>query len=199
MNRIMTRCLLIAVVLLGGIVYVQHRNTVRLKAERDRYRGNAEALLSDMKRIRVDSTTMALDARALQLTLDEYKRFRAEDAATIKRLGVKIKNLEAVARHELEVAGPIDAAIRDTVIIRDTVPILRQKVEMLTPHIELSGIIENERLQGTIQVPITLHQAVWVEYKGCWFWRRVKAIHQTISSDNPYVEIKYSEYIKIKK
>lgn len=198
MNRIMTRCLLIAVVLLGGIVYVQHRNTVRLKAERDRYRGNAEALLSDMKRIRVDSTTMALDARALQLTLDEYKRFRAEDAATIKRLGVKIKNLEAAARHELEVAGPIDATIRDTVIIRDTVPILRQKVEMLTPHIELSGIIENERLQGAIRVPVTLHQAVWVEYKGCWFWRRVKAIHQTISSDNPYVEITYSEYIRIR-
>lgn len=198
MNRIMTRCLLIAVVLLGGIVYVQHRNTVRLKAERDRYRGNAEALLSDMKRIRVDSTTMALDARALQLTLDEYKRFRAEDAATIKRLGVRIKNLEAAARHELEVAGPIDATIRDTVIIRDTVPILRQKVEMLTPHIELSGIIENERLQGAIRVPVTLHQAVWVEYKGCWFWRRVKAIHQTISSDNPYVEITYSEYIRIR-
>lgn len=198
MNKIVTRCLLIAVVLLGGIVYVQHRNTVRLKAERDRYRGNAEALLSDMKRIRVDSTTMALDARALQLTLDEYKHFRAEDAATIKRLGVKIKNLEAAARHELEVAGPIDATIRDTVIIRDTVPILRQKVEMLTPHIELSGIIENERLQGTIRVPVTLHQAVWVEYKGCWFWRRVKAIHQTISSDNPYVEITYSEYIRIR-
>lgn len=198
MNKIVTRCLLIAVVLLGGIVYVQHRNTVRLKAERDRYRGNAEALLSDMKRIRVDSTTMALDARALQLTLDEYKRFRAEDAATIKRLGVKIKNLEAAARHELEVAGPIDATIRDTVIIRDTVPILRQKVEMLTPHIELSGIIENERLQGAIRVPVTLHQAVWVEYKGCWFWRRVKAIHQTISSDNPYVEITYSEYTRIR-
>lgn len=198
MNKIVTRCLLIAVVLLGGIVYVQHRNTVRLKAERDRYRGNAEALLSDMKRIRVDSTTMALDAKALQLTLDEYKHFRAEDAATIKRLGVKIKNLEAAARHELEVAGPIDATIRDTVIIRDTVPILRQKVEMLTPHIELSGIIENERLQGTIRVPVTLHQAVWVEYKGCWFWRRVKAIHQTISSDNPYVEITYSEYIRIR-
>lgn len=198
MNKIVTRCLLIAVVLLGGIVYVQHRNTVRLKAERDRYRGNAEALLSDMKRIRVDSTTMALDARALQLTLDEYKRFRAEDAATIKRLGVRIKNLEAAARHELEVAGPIDATIRDTVIIRDTVPILRQKVEMLTPHIELSGIIENERLQGAIRVPVTLHQAVWVEYKGCWFWRRVKAIHQTISSDNPYVEITYSEYIRIR-
>ena len=199
MNRILVKCLLAAVVLLGGIVWLQHRNTVRLRAERDRGLSNTAALLSEVKRIRVDSATMALNAKTLQLTLDEYKRFRAEDAATIKRLGVKIKNLEAAARHEMEIAGPIDAAVRDTVIIRDTVPVLRQKVEMRTPHIELTGIIEDERLKGSIRVPVTLNQAVWVEYKGFWFWKRVKAVHQTISSDNPYVDICYSEYIRVKK
>lgn len=198
MNKILVKCLLVAVVLLGGAVWLQYRYTVRLKSERDRYLSNTAALLSEVKRMQVDSATMALDAKALQLTLDEYKRFRAEDAATIKRLGIKVKNLEAAARHDMEVTGPIDAIVRDTIIIRDTAPILRQKVEMLTPHIELSGIIEDERLKGSIRIPVTLNQAVWVEYRGWWFWKRVKALHQTISSDNPYVEIKYSEYIKIK-
>lgn len=191
------KCLLVAVALLGGIVWLQHRNTVCLKAERDRYRSNSTVLLSKVKRMRVDSATTALDTRTLQLTLDEYRRLRAEDAATIKRLGVKIKNLEAVARHEIEVTGPIDAAIRDTIVIWDTVPVLRQKVEMITPHIRLTGLIEEGRLQGEICVPVTLRQAVWVEYKGWWFWKRVKAVCQTISSDNPYSEIKYSEYIRI--
>lgn len=199
MNRILVKCLLAAVVLLGGIVWLQHRNTVRLRAERDRALSNTAALLSEVKRMQVDSATMALDAKTLQLTLDEYKRFRAEDAEKIKKLGVKIKNLEAAARHEMEITGPIDAAVRDTVIIRDTVPVLRQKVEMRTPHIELTGIIEDERLKGSIRVPVTLNQAVWVEYKGFWFWKRVKAVHQTISSDNPYVDICYSEYIRVKK
>lgn len=198
MNKILIKCLLAAVVVLGGIVWLQHRNTVRLKGERDRYRSNSTALLSEVRRIQADSATMALDAKALQLTLDEYRRFRAEDAETIRRLGVKIKNLEAAARHEIEVAGPIDAAVRDTVLIRDTVPLLRQKVEMITPHIRLTGIIEDNRLRGEIRVPVTLNQAVWVEYKGWWFWKRVKAVHQTISNDNPYVEIRYSEYIRIK-
>lgn len=198
MNKILAKCLLVAVVLLGGAVWLQYRYTVRLKSERDRYLSNTTALLSEVKRMQVDSATMALDAKTLQLTLDEYKRFRAEDAATIKRLGIKVKNLEAAARHDMEVTGPIDAIVRDTIIIRDTAPILRQKVEMLTPHIELSGIIEDERLKGSIRIPVTLNQAVWVEYRGWWFWKRVKALHQTISSDNPYVEIKYSEYIKIK-
>lgn len=198
MNKILVKCLLVAVVLLGGTVWLQHRNVVRLKTECDRYRLNNTALLSEVKRLQVDSATMALDTRTLQLTLDEYKRFRAEDATAIRRLGVKVKNLEAAARHEVEVTGPIDAVVRDTVVIRDTVPVLRQKMEMITPHIRLTGIIEDERLKGTIRVPLTLHQAVWVEYRGWWFWKRVKAVHQTISSDNPYAEIKYSEYIKIK-
>lgn len=198
MNRILVKCLLVAVTVLGGIVWLQHRNTVRLKGERDRYRDNTEALLTDMKRIRVDSSTMAVDVNTLHLRVGEYKRLRAEDAETIRRLGVKIKNLEAAARHEIEVTGPIDAAVRDTVFIRDTVPVLRQKVEMISPHIRLTGIIEDNRLRGEIQVPVTLNQAVWVEYKGWWFWKRVKAVHQTISSDNPYAEIRYSEYINIK-
>lgn len=198
MSRL-NKTLLITVLLLGGILWLQHRQTIRLTEERDRFRMNSTALLSEMKRMRIDSATMAVDAKALKLTIDEYKEFRAEDAETIRRLGVKIRNLEAAARHEMEVKAPVDAVIRDTLVIRDTVPLLRQKVEMITPHIQLTGLIENKRLKGDIKVPVTLNQAIWVEYKGCWFWKRVKAIHQAISSDNPYVEIRYSEYIKIDK
>ena len=73
---------------------------------------------------------------------------------------MKIKNLEAAAKHQLEVGGPIDAAVKDTVIIRDTVPLLRQKVEMITPHIQLTGMIEDSRLKGQIRVPVTLNQAI---------------------------------------
>lgn len=192
--------LLIAIAVLSVAVAILWQRASRLGRERDRYRSNTEVLLSDLKRIQVDSATMAVDVKSLRLTVDEYKRFRAEDAEQLKRLGVKIRNLEAAARHEIEVSGPIDAVVRDTVVIRDTVPVLRQKVEMLTPHIRLTGLIEDERLRGEIRIPVTLHQAVWIEYKRRWlFWKRVKAVHQTISSDNPYVEIGYSEYIQMQK
>lgn len=197
MSRL-SKILSIAVLLLGLIVWLQYMRAVRLADERDRFRMNSTALLSEVKRMQVDSATMALDTKALRLTVDEYEEFRARDAETIRRLGVRIRNLEAAARHEIEVKAPVDAVIRDTLVIRDTVPLLRQKVEMITPHIQLSALIEENRLKGDIKIPVTLNQAVWVEYKGCWFWKRVKAIHQTISSDNPYVEIKYSEYIKIR-
>lgn len=199
MSKVLSKYLIVAVLLLSGIIYIQYRRNEHLANERDRYQANNTALLSEVRRMRIDSTTLAVDVEGLRLTVDEYKRFRAQDAQTIKKLGVKIKNLEAAAKHQLEVGGPIDAIVKDTVIIRDTVPLLHQKVEMITPHIQLAGMIENNRLQGQIRVPVTLNQVIWIEYKGWWFWKRVKAIHQSISSDNPYVDIKYTEYIQIQK
>ena len=199
MSKVLSKYLLVAVLLLSGIVYIQYRRNVHLANERDRYQANNTALLSEVRRMRIDSTTLAVDTKGLRLTVEEYKRFRAQDAETIKKLGVKIKNLEAAAKHQLEVEGPIDAVVKDTVLIRDTVPLLRQKVEMITPHIQLTGMIEDSRLKGQIRVPVTLNQAICVEYKGWWFWKRVKAIHQSISSDNPYVDIKYTEYIQMQK
>ncbi len=198
MNRF-TQILLIAVILLGGVVFLQHRRTVRLTDERDRYKQNNTALLTEVKRMQIDSARMAVDTKALRLTIDEYEEYSAKDAEIIKQLGFKIKTLQAAAKHQLEVQAPISAVIKDTVIIRDTIHLVRPKVEMITPHIQFTGLIEDNHLRGNLKVPVTLNQAVWIEYKGCWFWKRVKAIHQTISSDNPYVEIKYSEYIQINK
>lgn len=65
MNRL-DKTLLITVLLLGGILWLQHRWTIRLTEERDRFRMNSTALLSDVKRMRTDSATMALDAKALR-------------------------------------------------------------------------------------------------------------------------------------
>ena len=190
--------LIIAV--LSGITISLLRSRQRLIEEKDSYKSNTEALMSEVRRIQADSSTMALDIKTLTMSLDEYKRFRAEDEERIKKLGIRIKDLEATAKHNVEVDAPIDAEIKDSVMIRDTVPVFLKAVKMDTPYLKINGIIENDRLTGKINLPVTLNQAFWIEYKHKFLWWRwkVKAIHQTISSDNPYVEIKYSEYIKIK-
>lgn len=190
--------LIIAV--LSGITISLLRSRQRFIEEKDSYKSNTEALMSEVRRIQADSSTMALDIKTLTMSLDEYKRFRAEDEEKIKKLGIRIKDLEATAKHNVEVDAPIDAEIKDSVMIRDTVPVFLKAVRMDTPYLKINGIIENDRLTGKINLPVTLNQAFWIEYKHKFLWWRwkVKAIHQTISSDNPYVEIKYSEYIKIK-
>lgn len=181
-------------------VWLQHGRIGRLTKERDRYAANSDALMSDITRRRLDSATMATDVKSLRLTVDELERYRAADAAKIKQLGVKIKNLQAAAKHEIHIDAPIKAAVRDSVIIRDSVASAVQRVSMENPFIRLQGIIRGDSLVGSVQLPVTIRQAVWIEYKRRWlFWKKVKAVHQTITSDNPYVEIKYSEYITIQK
>lgn len=187
-------------VLMGFTIFVLQSDMKRVKKERDRYQMNSDALLSEIKQWQADSATTATDVATLRLTIDELEHYRGEDAAKIKQMGIKIKNLETVAKHELEVNAKINAQIRDSVIIRDTVRVEIKSVSMITPYIQLSGIIEGDSLTGSVSLPVTLRQAVWVEYKRRWiFWKRVKAVHQTITSDNPHVMIKYSEYITIQR
>ncbi|NDW10990.1 DUF6549 family protein [Dysgonomonas sp. 520] len=193
--------LLVATLLSGVAIFVLVRQCKQLKEDRDKYQSNTTALLSDVKRMQVDSTTTAVDVKQLRLTLDEYKQYRAEDAEKIKKLGVKLKDLQAVAKHTVEVNAPIQTGLKDSVIIRDTVIVPVKTLAVKTPHIRINGIIENDSLHGNIHLPVNLHQVVWVEPKHKFLWWRwgVKAVHQTISSDNPYVEIKYSEMIKLEK
>lgn len=99
--------LIIAV--LSGITISLLRSRQRLIEEKDSYKSNTEALMSEVRRIQADSSTMALDIKTLTMSLDEYKRFRAEDEEKIKKLGIRIKDLEATAKHNVEVDAPIDA------------------------------------------------------------------------------------------
>lgn len=196
----MNKYTFLIIAVLSGITISLLRSRQRLIEEKDSYKSNTEALMSEVRRIQTDSSTMALDIKTLTMSLDEYKRFRAEDEEKIKKLGIRIKDLEAAAKHNVEVDAPIDAEIKDSVIIKDTIPVFIKAIRMDTPFLKINGTIENDRLTGKINLPVTLNQAFWIEYKHKFLWWRwkVKAIHQTISSDNPYVEIKYSEYIKIK-
>lgn len=190
----------IALILLGVAVWLQQKCIVSIRQERDRYQLNNDALLADMRRWQIDSTTMAIDVKTLRLTTDEFQKYRAEDAAKIRQMGIKIKSLESAAKYQMEVSAPIAAQLRDSVIIRDTTLVVIKTVSMNTPYIQLSGTIENDSLIGSIRLPVTLCQAVWVDYKRRWlFWKRVNAIHQTVSSDNPHVNIIYSELIGISK
>lgn len=199
MNR-RTSILLVIVAALVGTVWLQQRKVVRLKEERDRQEQNSDALLSEMKRWQVDSVTMATDVKTLRLSVDEFKRYRANDLAKIKEMGIKIKHLEAAAKHEIEVDAPIHAVIRDSVVVQDSVVMRVQAVSMVNPYIQLHGVIERDSLIGSVRLPVTLRQAMWIEYKRRWlFWKKVKAVHQIITTDNPYVEVKYSEFINIQK
>lgn len=97
------KILLLIALGLGVATYSLYNWGSRMKEERDTYQSNTHALLADVEHIRIDSAMMASTVQVLNLSLDEYKKYRAEDAATIKKMGVRIKDLEAAGRHDVEV------------------------------------------------------------------------------------------------
>lgn len=200
MNKISLTTIVILAAALVAIHFLRVQ-VKHLKQERDRYSANTESLLSNIKRMKIDSCTTVVEVQALKLTVDEYEKYRTTDAAQIKKMGIRIKDLEAVGKHHITVDAPIQADIRDSIVVYDTIVVSIRKVEMNTPHLKLDGMIENNQLVGKLYLPVNLQQVIWVEYKHKFLWWRwtVKAVHQSISSDNPYVQINYSEFINILK
>ncbi|KAA3708230.1 hypothetical protein F3F94_19820, partial [Bacteroides salyersiae] len=169
----MNRISITTIVILAAALVTIHLLRVQikhLKQERDRYSANTESLLSDIKRMKIDSCTTVVEVQTLKLTVDEYEKYRATDAAQIKKMGIRIKDLEAVGKHQITVDAPIRAKIRDSTIVYDAITVSVRKVEMDTPHLKLDGTIEDNLLKGKLYLPVNLQQAIWLEYKHKFLW-----------------------------
>lgn len=183
------------------VVGYQHARIQEEEAEKEAYQNNTHTLLGQIERLQIDSTTSAVKVNTLQLVVDEYKQYRAEDAELIKQLGVKLKNVKSTAKSTVEVEAPIN-----TVVIRDTVfqevsSHEIQSIQYSDDYIKFDGKIEFDSLTAKINVPITLTQVLYKipKHKFLWWSWGCKQVKQVISCDNPYVNIKYSEFIELKK
>lgn len=179
--------LLSLLVVLIGIALWQRSRIGELREESERNRQNSEALFTNMKRWKIDSTRMAADSERLSLTISQLEEYRAQDAETIRDLGIRIDDLKSVSEHRLDVEVPFE------------VPLIGSRLSKIeNPFLRLDASVEDDTLLGNMQLSVTLKQVVWVEYRRRWlFWRRAVGVHQSVVSDNPYVDIAYSEYIEL--
>lgn len=184
-----------------GIILALSSQVSKIKKERDIYRSNSDALLSECDTLRIDSANMALDNRILQLSVDEFKKYRAEDAETIKKLNIKLSRVKSVSTQQLEVNVPIKAEIKDsiTTISKDSVAKERY-FKMESQYIKLAGVIRDSVVVGDIKIPVTINQVVYLDYKWKFlWWKKIRGVRQIVNVNNPYVTITYSEFIEITK
>ena len=73
----------ILVILLAVIVVLFQQNHI-LRAERDRQIGNIEALMGEVKRYKMKDSLNVASVSSLNLTVEELKKYRAEDVKLIK-------------------------------------------------------------------------------------------------------------------
>ncbi len=189
----------LVVVWLGLIVW-QISSYRLMRNERDIYMGNTHSLMIGMEQLRKDSISQAVQIQSLTLTVDEYRKSSENDLKTIEDLKLKLKNVKAVGKQEYEVEAPVVApVVRDSDKV-DTLYVPYQKVSMHNDYITFDGTIKNDTLKATVNVPITITQILHKvpKHKFLWWSWGCKAVKQVVVSDNPYVNIKYANYIELR-
>ena len=194
----------VAVILAATITVIWADRTIdRLTAERDRYKGNTETLLSDVEHYRVRDSLNAARVQSLELTVKEYERFRADDAALIKELKQRNRDLAAVNKTQSQTIIDLRAIPRDTVVVRDSVRVPAVAVHCGDAWFDFDGLLTEKEFTGTLANRDSLVIAESVKYKRflgfLWKTRKVEDRQLDVVSKNPHTELMGVEYVVIER
>jgi len=195
----------VAVLLAATIAVIWAQQTiVRLTAERDRYKGNTETLLSDVEKYRVCDSLNAARVQSLELTVKEYERFRADDAELIRSLRAKNRDLSAVNKTQSQTIIDLRAIPRDTVVIvRDSIRVPAVAVHCGDAWFDFDGVLTAEQFTGTLANRDSLVLAETVKYKRflgfLWKTRNIEDRQLDVVSKNPHTEIMGVEHVVIER
>lgn len=174
-----------------------------LKQERNRYERNTQSLLLDIEQYKTRDSLNAAKVGALELTIQEYERFRAADARLIKTLQTKNRDLTAITTAQSQTIMELSAIPRDTVIIRDSVAMPAVAVHTGDAWYDFDGLLTDSEFTGTLVNRDSLLVAETVQYKRflgfLWKTKRIKNKQIDVVSKNPHTTIMGTEYIKIEK
>lgn len=172
-----------------------------LKQERNRYERNTESLLLDVEQYKTRDSLNAAKVGALELTIQEYERFRAADAQLIKTLQTKNRDLTAITATQSQTIMELSAVPRDTVIIRDSMVMPAVVVHTGDAWYDFDGILADQEFTGTLAVRDSLLLIESVQYKRCLFFKtkKIKNRKLDVVSKNPHTKIVNCEHIVIEK
>lgn len=185
--------------------WVQQSRIKRLTAERDKYRNNTETLLQDVRTYQTKDSLNAAKVGNLELKLSEYKKYRADDAALIKSLQTKNRDLQRVTTAQMETINELRANVRDSIVYLpgDTVTTVLRCIEYSDKWVDFDGCIINNTFSGKIITRDSLLIAETVQYKRwlgfLWKTKKIKNRQIDVVSKNPATKILGVEFVTIEK
>ena len=200
MKRLLSRIVVIAAVAgLIVLLWVMYRSEVR---DRRRLEANQRSLLTDVEYYRTRDSLSAAGVERLTLTNREFRRHAEELERTVEALQLKVRRLQSASRTAVTTAYPVEARLRDTVIVRDTLAVADtlSRLHYVNPWVTLDGVVAGDLFRGRIESRDTLIQVVHRIPRKFWFIRwGTKAVRQEVTTRNPYSRITYTEYIELKR
>lgn len=186
--------------------WFQQKRINNLTVERDKYRSNTETLLQDVRTYQTKDSLNAAKVGNLELKLSEYKKYRADDAALIKSLQTKNRDLERVTTTQMETINELRATVRDSVVYLpgDTVTTIFRCVDIVEPYFELHGCATPDgQFTGThinrdsLLIVETVQYKRWLGF--LWKTKKIKNRQIDVVSKNPATKILGVEFVTIEK
>lgn len=201
----MRRRLIVAAVMAAVLVVMvlQGLSVSRIKSERNRYERNTESLLLNVEQYKIRDSLHAARVQSLELTVKEFERFRADDAALIKELKQRNRDLAAVNKTQSQTIIDLRAIPRDTVVVRDSVKVPAVAFHCGDAWFDFNGLLTEKEFTGTLVNRDSLVIAESVKYKRflgfLWKTRKVENRQLDVVSKNPHTEIMGIEHVIIEK
>lgn len=193
----------VAVIFAATIAIIWANRTIdRLTAERDRYKGNTETLLSDVEHYRIRDSLNAARVQSLELTVQEYERFRTDDAALIKDLKQRNRDLAAVNKTQSQTIIDLRAVPRDTVVlVQDSIITPAVAVHCGDAWYNFDGLLTKDEFTGKMEHRDSLLLVESVRYKRFLWWKTKKIKDRQLDcvSKSPHNSIIGLEYVVIEK
>lgn len=204
MKKILIYTAIIGVI--ATVIWGQHARIKSLKSERDKYKSNTETLLQNVEHYQTKDSLNAVTVGVLQLKLSEFEKYRADDAALIKTLQTKNRNLQAVTTAQTETINELRGTVRDSIVYLpgDTVTTVLRCVDITDPWFELHGCATPAgNFTGTFVNRDSLLIAETVQYKRwlgfLWKTNKIKNRQIDVVSKNPATKILGVEFVTIEK
>lgn len=195
---------IVGIVAVAIAVILTAKRIEQLTNERDRYKGNTAALLSDVELFKIRDSLNAARVESLQLTIKEFERFRADDAELIRELKARNRDLSAVNTTQSQTIIDLKATPRDTVIVvRDSIVTPAVAVHCGDAWFDFDGLLTKDQFTGTLANRDSLLLAETVKYKRflgfLWKTKRVQDRRVDVVSRNPHTQILGVEHVVIEK
>lgn len=186
--------LVVAIILLWR--YCESLKDDKASAERT----NA-TLMTEIEHYKVADSLNVTRCTALELEIDEFREYRKKDYDIISDLKAKRRELERIANMQTLTIDNLKAQARDTIIIRDSVPVPVKTIDFSGKWCDFHGEIEDGQFTGQVTHRDSLIVVESVKMTKCIVkkWRKIKELSIEVVSKNPNTIISNIEYVVIEK
>lgn len=191
---------------IAAVIWGQHVRIKNLTADRDKYKANTETLLQDVRIYQTKDSLNAAKVGNLTLKVSEYEKYRADDAALIKTLQTRNRDLQRVTTTQLETINELRGTVRDSIVYLpgDTVTTVLRCVDIVEPWFELHGCAHPDNTftgthinRDSLLIVETVQYKRWLGF--LWKTKKIKNRQIDVVSKNPTTKILGVEFVTIEK